>query len=122
MVRGEAHSTPLYSRARICKCLWGIDSGDRFRHPKYIVALRAGTANRVVVLAQQDGNRFLGSLKGLQIQALASGHIIKDDVNGFSSISNICFMTLPVYSNLKLTLSWIRSQHPPTEWDLRGGR
>ncbi len=32
-------------------------------------AWRAGTANRVVVLARQAGSRFLGSLKGLQIRA-----------------------------------------------------
>ncbi len=38
--------------------------------PAY-VACRAGTKNRVVVPAHQDGNRFLGSLKGLQIRALA---------------------------------------------------
>jgi hypothetical protein len=36
------------------------------------VAWRAGTSNRVVIPARQDGNRFLGSLKGLQIQALDS--------------------------------------------------
>ncbi len=34
------------------------------------VALRAGTPNRVVVPSRQAGNRFLGSLKGLQIRAL----------------------------------------------------
>ncbi len=34
------------------------------------VAWRAGTTNRVVVPARQAKNRFLGSLKGLQIQAL----------------------------------------------------
>jgi hypothetical protein len=33
------------------------------------VAWRAGTTNRVVVQARQAGYRFLGSLKGLQIQA-----------------------------------------------------
>ncbi len=36
------------------------------------VAWRAGTTNRVVVPARQAGNRFLGSLKGLQIQAQGS--------------------------------------------------
>jgi hypothetical protein len=35
------------------------------------VAWRAGTTNRVVVAARQAGNRFLGSLKGLQIRSLA---------------------------------------------------
>jgi hypothetical protein len=32
------------------------------------VAWRAGRSNRVVVQAQQVGNRLLGSLKGLQIR------------------------------------------------------
>ncbi len=31
---------------------------------------RASTTNRVIVPARQAGNRFLGSLKGLQIRAL----------------------------------------------------
>jgi hypothetical protein len=34
------------------------------------VVWRAGTTNRVVVQAHHAGNRFLGSLKGLQIRAL----------------------------------------------------
>ncbi len=38
--------------------------------PAYVpVAWRAGKTNRVVVPARQAGNRFLGSLKGLQIRA-----------------------------------------------------
>jgi hypothetical protein len=37
--------------------------------PTYEV-LRAGTSNWVIVPARQAGNRFLGSLKGLQIPAL----------------------------------------------------
>jgi hypothetical protein len=40
--------------------------------PAYVVVWRAGTSNRVVVPARQAGNRFLGSLKGLQIRALIS--------------------------------------------------
>jgi hypothetical protein len=43
----------------------GIDSASLFR-------LRACTSNRVVVPARQTGNRFQGSLKGLQIRALLS--------------------------------------------------
>ncbi len=56
-------------RARIYKRLWGpgIDS-DESISPAY-VALRAGTTNRAVVAAYHAGNRFLGSLKGLQIPA-----------------------------------------------------
>ncbi len=56
-------------RARICKRLRrpGIDSEDSI--PPAYVAWRAGTKNRVVVPARQAGNRFLGSLKGIQIRA-----------------------------------------------------
>jgi hypothetical protein len=39
--------------------------------PAYVV-WRAGTSNWVVVPARQAGNRFLGSLKGLQIRAQLS--------------------------------------------------
>jgi hypothetical protein len=39
--------------------------------PPAYVAWRASTTNRVVVLASQAGNRFLASLKSLQIRALA---------------------------------------------------
>jgi hypothetical protein len=56
--------------ARICKCLRSprIDSKESIA-PAF-VAWRAGTSNRVVVPTRQAGNRFLGSLKGLQIRAL----------------------------------------------------
>jgi hypothetical protein len=37
--------------------------------PLAYVAWQAGTTNRVVVPARQAGNRFLGFLKGLQIQS-----------------------------------------------------
>jgi hypothetical protein len=59
------------ARARTCKRLWrpGIDSEESILSA--YVAWRAGTTNRVVVLARQAGNRFLGSLKALQIRALA---------------------------------------------------
>ncbi len=57
------------SRARICKRLRspGIDSDNSI--PPAYVAWRAGATNRVVVPARQARNRFLGSLKGLQIRA-----------------------------------------------------
>jgi hypothetical protein len=60
------------ARARICLCLWsqGIDSKES-TSPAY-VAWRAGTTNSVVVPARQAENRFLGSLKDLQIRALAA--------------------------------------------------
>jgi hypothetical protein len=56
--------------ARICKRLWspGIDSEEAI--PPAYVAWRASTKNRVIVPARQARNRFLGSLKGLQIRAL----------------------------------------------------
>jgi hypothetical protein len=59
-------------RARICKRLRrpGIDSEDSI--PPDYVAWRAGTTKRVVVPARQAGNRFLGSLKDLQIRAQGS--------------------------------------------------
>ena len=58
---------PVY-RARICKRVrsLGIDSKESI--PPAYEAWRAGTSNRFVVPARQDGNRFLGSLKGLQIR------------------------------------------------------
>jgi hypothetical protein len=40
--------------------------------PLAYVAWRDGTTYRVVVLVRQAGNRFLSSLKGLQIRALSS--------------------------------------------------
>ncbi len=62
-----------YSWARICNRLWspGIDS-EKSIPPAYL-ARRAGTKNRVVVLARQGGNRFLGPSIGLQIRALVFG-------------------------------------------------
>jgi hypothetical protein len=70
------------TRARICKRLRrpGIDSEDSI--PPAYGALRAGMTNRVVAVgvpARQAGNRFLGSLKGLQIRVLvAMGHKISN--------------------------------------------
>jgi hypothetical protein len=60
------------ARASICKRLKspGIDS-EKSIPPAY-VAWRASTPNKVVVTARQVGNRFLGSLKCLQIRALAT--------------------------------------------------
>jgi hypothetical protein len=60
---------PEPTRVRICNRLWshGVDS-EKSIPPAY-VARRAGTKNRVVVLARQAGNRFLGSSNSLQIRA-----------------------------------------------------
>ncbi len=61
------------ARARIWKGLRspGIDFEESIPEsiPPTYVAWRAGTINRVAVPARQTGNRFLGSLKGLQIRA-----------------------------------------------------
>ncbi len=59
----------VHDRARICKRLRrpGIDSEESI--PPAYVAWRASTTNRVVVPVHQAGNRFLVSLKGLQIWA-----------------------------------------------------
>jgi hypothetical protein len=54
--------------------------------PTY-VAWRAGTTNRVVVRARQAGNRFPGSLKGLQIRAL--GYNVQE------SLGSACFPSTP---------------------------
>ncbi len=68
-------------RARIYKHLrsLGIDSRDSI--PPAYVAWRAGTSNRVVVPGRQAGNRFLGSLKGLQIESM--GTIGTDKEKGY---------------------------------------
>ncbi len=57
-------------RAGICKRLRnpGIDSETSI--PPVYVAWRPGTTSRFAVPSRQAGNRFLGSLKGLQIRAL----------------------------------------------------
>jgi hypothetical protein len=52
--------------------------GDQESTPPSYVAWRAGTPNRVVVQARHAGNRFLGSIKGLQIRA--QGLISKRDL------------------------------------------
>jgi hypothetical protein len=44
--------------------------------PPAYVAWWAVTTNRVVVPARQAGNRFLGTLKGLQIRALGWGRCL----------------------------------------------
>ncbi len=65
--------TPSHPRARIRKLLRspGIDSEETI--PPAYVSWQARTANRVLVPARQAGNRFLGSLKGLQIRAQVFG-------------------------------------------------
>ncbi len=66
---GDLYGFGLVRRARICQRLRspGIDSEESI--PPANVAWRASKTNRVVVPARNAGNRFLGSLKGLQIRA-----------------------------------------------------
>ncbi len=83
--------------ARICKRLWspGIDSEESI--PPACVAWRAGTTNRAVVPAPQDGNRFLGPLKGLRIRAQDFRNDAQNTVHWF----NAEFQLL-----MKFTLGW----------------
>ncbi len=69
------------ARARTCKNLRspGIYSEESI--PSAYVAWRATTSNRVVVPARQAGNRFLDSLKGLQILALRPDCTFREPVN-----------------------------------------
>jgi hypothetical protein len=54
------------------------ESIPRNRSARLCIARLAGTTNRVVVTARQAGNRFLGSLKGLQIWALFACTCVTD--------------------------------------------
>ncbi len=67
----ESIPTAYVAWVRICKRLWSPEIESEESIQLAYVAWRAGTTNRVVVPARQAGNRFLGSLKGLQIRALA---------------------------------------------------
>ncbi len=53
-------------RARICKRFRCPEIDSKESIPPAYVAWRVGTSNRAVLPARQAGNRFLGSLKGLQ--------------------------------------------------------
>jgi hypothetical protein len=69
--RGCGNPPPTHvHQSRISKRLRspGIESEEAI--PPAYVAWRGGTSNRVVITARKAGNRFLGSLKGLQIRAL----------------------------------------------------
>jgi hypothetical protein len=66
------------SRARICKRLWSPEIYSEESIPPAYVAWPARTTNRVVVPARQDGNRFMGSFKDLQIRALYAKRIEKE--------------------------------------------
>ncbi len=101
----EKRSRRLYisfypeARARICKRLRrpGIDSKESI--PQAHGAWRAGTSNRVVVTERQVGNRFLGTLKGLQIRALlykSGGGRSNVFLFKFLTLSNKC--TIQIHS------------------------
>jgi hypothetical protein len=67
--RGTETEVAELTRARICKRVEspGIDSHEPI--PPAYLAWRGRTTNRAVVPARHAGNRFLDSLKGLQIRA-----------------------------------------------------
>ncbi len=79
--------------ARICKRLISIGIDSKVSIPPAYIAWWAGTSNRVAVPARQAGNRFLGSLKGLQIRALYV-HVIfssgKDEGNACWTVNLTC--------------------------------
>ncbi len=70
----DSHATRIYicalCRARICKRKRSPEIDSKESTPPAYVACRAATSNGVVIPAHQAGNRFLGSLKGLQIRVL----------------------------------------------------
>jgi hypothetical protein len=66
--------------------------------PPAYVTWRAGTSNRVVVLARQAGNRFLGSLKCLKIRALGFIDIVQPSHNALCRSSTAAAeQALPVF-------------------------
>jgi hypothetical protein len=58
------------------------------------VSWRAGTTNRVVEPARHAGNRFLGSLKGLQIRTLHASSILFGIRRGIN-IGSVLILTFP---------------------------
>ncbi len=95
-------------RARICKRLRsrGIDSKKSIL-PAY-VAWQAGTSNRVLVPARQAGNRFLGSLKGVQIWAQANNCSIRTANDVDRTITSLrikyeCLVPIYVFPEMKLS-------------------
>jgi hypothetical protein len=89
------------TRARICKRLRSPGIVSKESIPPASLARRAGTSNRVVVLARQAGYRLLGSLKVLQIRALYTtvvegGESERNNTyRGISSLPPAVFHTQP---------------------------
>ncbi len=70
MVTSSLNKYPRISWARICKHLRSPGINSEKSIPPAYVAWRAGATNMVFVPVRQARNRFLGSLKGVQIRAL----------------------------------------------------
>ncbi len=92
----------------------GIDSAA-------YVAWRAGSTNRGLIQARKAGNRFLGSLKGLQIRALCCAPIIHLHTVSvsvpFIALKRIIILLLYLYriiqkSRPKIVWCWQRGIEP----------
>ena len=99
------------SWARICKRLRSpvIDSKDTI--PPAYVAWRTGTSNRVVVPARQAGNRFLDSLKDLQIRALLSASlplVFPHAQRTIVTLPRLIFYQLPVRIAMQLRVIFLQ--------------
>jgi hypothetical protein len=70
--------------------------------PPVCVDWRADTTNRVIVPARRAGNRFLGSLKGLQIRALLTKS--KGEKYRFLVCQTFCICWLSEFSQPALNL------------------
>ncbi len=90
--------------------------------PSAYVAWRAGTTNRVVVPARQATNRFLGSLKGLQIRAQNIKFVPRHSYWSFPLVNGIEKSRLLVVTIYRIWLSYfirtvlIEMQRVEKEW------
>jgi hypothetical protein len=82
--------TQLKTRGRIWKRLRSPRINSKESIPPAYVALRSGMSNRVVVPARQGGNRFLGSLKRLQIRARLLRFLVKHVLFFFLLLVCLC--------------------------------
>jgi hypothetical protein len=78
--------------------------------PLAYVARRAGTTYRVVVLVRQAGNRFLSSLKGLQIRALAGRYDHPIPTRFLAPI--YCLKIPALYVKCRLASTWFPNCRP----------
>jgi hypothetical protein len=102
--------------ARICNRLWspGIDSDKSI--PSAYVARRAGTKNKVFVLARQAVNRFLGSSNGIQIRALAAGALGPNSWKQWS-LSTVVFSSC-FWKEISRVIDWLREMKNAHQWEL----